>query len=101
MIIGLIVADILMGLAFALSYNHLPQQIPLFYSRTWGEDQLGDLWMIALLPFLMHFFVLFNNWIANKYFKDVVFMKKLIHACNWFLIITFTGVFLKIILLVT
>lgn len=100
MIIGLIIADILMGLAFGLSFNHLPLQIPLFYSRTWGEDQLADLWLIALLPVLLHIFVFFNNWLAKKYFAHSEFMRKLIHICNWFLIITFTGVFLKIILLV-
>lgn len=101
MIIALVIADVLMGLAFGLSFNHLPQQIPLFYSRTWGEDQLADLWMIALLPVLMHLFVLINNWLAKRYFKDSPFILKLITYCNWFLIITFTGVFLKIVLLVT
>jgi hypothetical protein len=101
MIIGLILGDILMAVAFALKFNHLPQQIPLFYSRTWGEDQLADLWMIGLLPVLLHIFVLVNIWISKRYFSESEFMKKLIMICNWFLIITFTGVFLKIILLVS
>jgi hypothetical protein len=30
--------------------NQLPPQIPLFYSRPWGDLQLGEPWQILILP---------------------------------------------------
>lgn len=101
MIYGLIIADILMIAAFAISFNSLPPQIPLFYSRPWGEDQLVDLWFIALLPILLNTLFFINKWVAVKFFTDSPFIVKLIQNFNWFLIVVFSGVFIKIILLVT
>lgn len=101
MIYGLIIADILMIAAFALSFNSLPPQIPLFYSRPWGEDQLVDLWFIALLPLLLNSLFFINRWVADKFFADSPFIVKLLQNFNWFLVVVFTGVFIKIILLTT
>jgi hypothetical protein len=101
MLIGLIVADLVMAAAFGISYFRLPPQIPLFYSRPWGEDQLTDLWLIAILPVLMHVFYFTNSFIADRFLARNRFPYQLMRAFNWFLVITITGIFLRIMLLVT
>ena len=50
MIAAVVLINLLMILIFAVEYHRLPPQIPLFYSKLWGEDQLGEVWMIFLLP---------------------------------------------------
>jgi hypothetical protein len=100
MVYSLILADIIMVAATLLSYSQLPPQIPLYYTHPWGEDQLADMWVIALIPLLLHIFFFVNNWIKNKYVVKESFVAKLINVFNLFLVCTFTLVFLKIILLV-
>jgi hypothetical protein len=38
----IIAAEIFTTIGMAMAFlNHIPKQIPLYYSRPWGEDQLG------------------------------------------------------------
>jgi len=90
-----------MIVSFVWRYSSLPSQIPLFYSSPWGEDQLGELWMIIFLPILMNGFVLLNDFLTKKYFSDQPIIKKIIEYLNLFLIFVFTAICLKIIFLVS
>lgn len=49
-----------------LVYRSLPREIPLFYSRPWGQDQLALRWMIWLIPGLSFIFFLVNTILAKK-----------------------------------
>jgi len=55
--LGLVV--IMVGLFFAF-YRKLPPEIPLFYSRPWGEAQLASPWLLLILPALSLFIIIFN-----------------------------------------
>jgi len=90
-----------MVLFFFFNFNRLPPQIPLFYSKSWGENQLADLFMIILLPFFLNLFFFLNNFIYVKLFPDNVLVKKIINYLNIFLIIIIPIIFLRIIFLVT
>jgi hypothetical protein len=90
-----------MIVAFILKINHLPPQIPLFYSNPWGEDQLGDTWMLFFLPLILNIVFLVNRYFYNRYFSGDFFVKKIFEYVNLFLIVSFTLVFIKIILLVS
>jgi len=47
----IIILLIFLSLIFiALNWQRLPPQVPLFYSRPWGEDQLAPKIAIFLLP---------------------------------------------------
>lgn len=39
-------------LLIIFSWSFLPNRLPLFYSRPWGEEQLGSPWHLFLLPVL-------------------------------------------------
>jgi len=97
----LIGADILQTLLFVWRLPRLPNQIPLFYSRPWGESQIAEIWYIALLPILMHLLFFLNVFIINRYFKDDEMFTKLFTIANYCIIIAFTVIFVKILLLVT
>lgn len=92
----LIASNVLMVIIFIFFFNRLPPQIPLFYSKIWGEDQLAETWMIFLLPIFMTLFVLINNFIKKKLFSDNVYINKLIEYINWVIIVFFSFVFFKI-----
>ncbi len=101
MLIALIIADLLMVAAFAWRFTSLPPQIPLFYSELWGENQLVDLWMIGILPILLHLFVFLNQLVYRRYFWMNQVVKHILHIANWTLILAFTSIFLRIIFLIS
>ena len=101
MIYALLFSDLLMAVSFALRFNKLPPQIPLLYSRSWGEDQLVDYWFIFILPFLLHLFIFTNIYIYNRIFFPNRMLKRIIDIVNWFFIVVITAIFLRIIFLIT
>lgn len=101
MFYALIGCDIAMIAVILLNLNHLPPQIPLFFSKPWGEDQLADTWMIVFLPLLLNLLYFVNGAFYKRFFSGNEFVKKIIDYTNIFLMITFTLIFIKIITLVT
>ncbi len=101
MIYLLILANLAMGGVFIWRYPTLPPQLPLFYSRPMGEDQIVDFWLIFLLPFLMNMFFVINNYLSKRLFPNNDFIIKLIKIANGFLILGFSLIFFKIILLIS
>lgn len=101
MIYGILIADLLMAGIFAWRFGRLPQEIPLFYSRAWGEDQLVDFWLIFILPILMHLFIVLNGYVYQKYFLPDSFIRRIIDTLNWTLLVVFTYVFVRVLLFIT
>lgn len=101
MFYALIGSNIVMIGTLLLRFSHLPPQIPLYFSKPWGEDQLVDNWMIFLLPVLLDILYFANVSLVKRYFKENELVKKIIQYLNVFLMIAFTLIFIKIISLVT
>ncbi len=101
MLYGLIVGNIVMFGILLLRFNSLPPQIPLFFSRPWGEDQLVDTWMIIILPLILNILFFINMWLYKRFFLGNEFEKKIINYLNIFLMIAVTLIFVKIITLIT
>jgi len=93
-------ANILMVSFFVWKYQTFPQEIPLFYSEPWGEPQIADIWFILLIPIFMNLMFFVNSQVAKKYFPNNSLFKKILSITNGTLIICFTGIFIKILLLV-
>ena len=98
---SLILANLIMLSVLLFRFNLLAPQIPLFYSKPPGEDQLADTWNILLLPVLMNFLYVLNNFIYRKYFKQDDLLKKIFYYLNLFIIISFTLILIKIIFVIT
>ena len=91
----------LMLVTFFLRLANLPPQLPLFYSRPWGEEQLGDFWTIFIIPVLLNVLVFFNGYVYNRFFLGNDLVKRLLEFLNIFLTVSFTLIFIKIVLLVS
>jgi len=99
--IALIVANLLILVTFIIRFSHLPPQIPLFYSKLWGEDQLVDTWIIVFIPILINTFYFLNIYLYQKFFPQIGIVKKIIDFVNIFLIVVLTIIFIKIIFLIS
>lgn len=94
-------ADILMAALFALKFRYFPEQIPLFYSRPWGDTQIVDYWYIVLLPILMHLFYFLNIIVSKRFFPNQKIPQKIFTISTIISIVLFTAVFIRIVLLVS
>ncbi|MFA6080952.1 MAG: hypothetical protein WC741_00915 [Patescibacteria group bacterium] len=94
-------ADALMIVTFLLRFPRLPPQIPLFYSQFWGESQLADLLMIFILPIFMNLLYFINKKIFIKFYSTNELVKNIFYYFNFFLIVSFTLIFIKIIFTVS
>lgn len=47
-----------------------PPEIPLYYSRVWGENQIATKWALLLLPLLMNIAFFVTNWFIHKKFTE-------------------------------
>ena len=45
-----------------------PPEIPLYYSRLWGEAQVASKWELLLFPILMNGAFLITNWFIKRRF---------------------------------
>lgn len=101
MFYALIASNIIMAFVLVLKFNRLPPQIPIFYSRLWGEDQLAEWWMIFLLPIISNLFFFLNLFLYKRFFFKNEFVKKIVIYLNLFIIISLTLIFIKIVFLVS
>jgi len=53
----------------ATKWGDLPNRVPLFYSRPWGEDQLAKKGYLLILPFLSLVFFGLNLLLSNFFTK--------------------------------
>lgn len=63
----LLLGQILIILIFI---RQLPPQIPLFYSRPWGNEQLSPFWGISILPGLSLLVFLLNSLLSLTLKKE-------------------------------
>ena len=101
MIYLLIAGNMLMGLTFLFRFNSLPPQLPLFYTRPWGEEQLADSWVIIMIPVFANMLFFLNDYLYKKYFLGNMMVKKMSEFLSVFLFISFTLLFVKIIFLIS
>lgn len=72
---------VLMTIIISLSLSGLPPQVPIFYSLTWGEQQLAYSYWLFIFPGIALIFMIFNfiysvlifNAEAGDYFIPNVF----------------------------
>lgn len=89
-----------MGFALGLSYDRLPPQVPLFYSRPEGENQIADTIYLVIIPLIQWTLILCNMIFYKKLFKDTIFIKKILEFLNIAIIIITTYIFIRVLFLI-
>ena len=65
-------------LLIVFSWRSLPLELPLFYSRPWGKDQLTSPIGLLLLPFLSLTVILVNSLLLNLIPKEEKLIPKIL-----------------------
>jgi len=69
LLIALGLVLVMLGL-FVGFYQKLPPEVPLFYSRPWGEAQLASPWFLLTLPALSLFITVLNFILSGLFFDS-------------------------------
>lgn len=88
---------LLVSLAFLSSYKKLPHQIPLFYSLSWGQNQLVDLTQFMILPGLIILFTLTNLIISWHLHPSQLPLKRILNLSSMIIALLLTITAFKII----
>ena len=75
--VGVILIIIQVGLIIFF-YPKLPPQIPLFFSRPWGEQQLIQPILIIILPIFSLVFLIINSLIASMFLEKEKFLSQIL-----------------------
>lgn len=91
-----------LGVIFlAFFWPHLPPQIPLFYSRPWGEEQLASKTQLIFLP-LFSFLIFASSLLASAgFFAKDPFLSQILIGTGSVLVLVLTGALFQIINLIT
>lgn len=83
--------------SFALTYEKLPAEIPLFYSLPWGEGQLVPIFEIIILPSLTIVITLSNLLVSWHLHESQFLLKRMISLFSASLSLLLTLAALRII----
>lgn len=97
---GLLAAVFCQLIILILLWQNLPPQVPLFYSRPWGAEQLADKRTLILLPFLLLFLGLFNIFLAGSQFLKEKLLSRIFLSVNILLTLLLTITVFKILFLI-
>ncbi|HBP51617.1 MAG: hypothetical protein US68_C0003G0048 [Candidatus Shapirobacteria bacterium GW2011_GWE1_38_10] len=81
-------------------YNQLPPEIPLFFSRPWGESWLSPTSSIFILPLFSLITFLTNYFIALYFYQKKLILSQLLVIFTFIISLFSTVSLLKIISLV-
>lgn len=72
------VGNIILGSLFlAVFWIQLPPQVPLFFSKPWGESQLAKP-IFLTLPLFLSFIFLLTNLLLSQIAEDYPFLKRVL-----------------------
>lgn len=96
-----ILSSIIVLVTYLWRFKRLPPQIPLYYSRPAGEENLANNYMIFIIPFLATLFIIINSFISKKKYAENELLQNVIYTVNLCLIIVSSLIFIRIIFLMT
>lgn len=65
-----ITSNIVVGALVAVLLLTAPPEIPLYYSRAWGENQVATKWAVLLFPIMLNVTFFVTNWFVRKKFAE-------------------------------
>ncbi|MBI2617458.1 hypothetical protein HYW55_04950 [Candidatus Gottesmanbacteria bacterium] len=69
---------LLFFLLFIWKWSSFPSELPLYYTRPRGPEQLGSMWELLLLPILSLSIFLIHFFIASRLFKREKLLSQLL-----------------------
>lgn len=89
--------SLVLTIFIAVSGKILPPKLPLFYSLSWGDHQLGNHQQLLIIPGIIALITLFNLIISWQLHQSQRFFKKILLIASMLTSLILVITFLKII----
>lgn len=93
-----IIISFILSMVILFGMRSLPPQLPLFYSLSWGDNQLATHREFLLIPAIIIVITVFNSVISWQLHPSQSFFKKILLFSPLVISLLFTITFIKIIL---
>lgn len=90
---------LLISLVILFFFKQLPDKLPLFYSFTWGPNQLASHREFFLLPLTVAAVSLVNLFLSHQLHQSQYFFKLILTATSLMISLILTITFVKIVLI--
>ncbi|MBI2267973.1 MAG: hypothetical protein HYU80_00830 [Candidatus Blackburnbacteria bacterium] len=87
-------------LFLGIFYKHLPPEIPLFYSKPWGQEQLAKPILLSI-PLALSIMLFSLNLIITRYFKENSLIRVTLMISSSIVAILTSITIIRIILLIS
>jgi len=84
----------------AIFWTKLSPQLPLFYSKPWGQDQLASKSWFLILPSICFLMVLFNLRLASLFLKKEALLAKILIWTTTILILLVSTTIIRVLFIV-
>lgn len=82
-------------------WKRIPPEVPFFYSRPWGEEQIAGKEFLFVAPFCLLVFTLVNMWLVGIFFQKEKLLGRIFVFTHILIDFLFTVSFFKILSLTT
>ncbi len=90
---------LLISMVVLFLFKSLPDKLPLFYSFTWGPNQLASHREFFLLPLTVAVITLVNLFLSRQLHQSQYFFKLILTATSLMISLILTITFVKIVLI--
>lgn len=90
---------VLMAASILLFPLFLPQRLPLFYSRPWGDEQLASHLQFQIIPAIVVLITLINLAVKKQLHPSQFFLKTALSLTSFAVTLILTITFIKIVLI--
>lgn len=94
-----LVLSLLLCLIIILLFKYLPPKLPLFYSLSWGDQQLATHQQFLIIPASLALIALLNFSISLQLHASQIFFKKILLISPIIMSLILVITFIKIILI--
>lgn len=88
-------------LLLLVKFPSLPPQVPLFYSKPWGEERIPSKIWLSLIPVLSFFILAFNFFILPRFLKEEKFLITVLYLTSTISLFLLLWTLIQIIFLVS
>lgn len=97
-VFGFLVFDLLLVVSL---WSNLPPEVPLFYSRPWGQEQLAQKLWLFFLPFICFLVTIINFRLASLFYKKEPFLAKIFVWTSFIIAFLVSINIIRILLIIT
>lgn len=95
-----ITVNVLVASLLTLFLTFAPPEIPLYYARPWGEDQVANKWDLLIIPLLINVSIIGTYWFTKRAFPESPTFQRIAETVHILVILFFIVILIRSMIIV-